>query len=335
MFRYRPLALSLLLAACPVIANTLENDVMKLHRIERFQNLLHIPEMLARITDASDDAQPETVPDYILIQDVHRHPLVQARIAALIEQGYDRWGVRKVFLEGAFTVLDLSVFHRVPAKTRSLLVSRLVREGHLSGAELAAVTIMEREWRNPPVSPFQLFGLEEPQVYRENVQAYQQVVSLRERALQELVLIRRVQGSMKWTGPNPMVKQLDRTEALLRLKITPYEYDAFRREKALIPSSRPLDPAISAAEEFYRLAELRSQVFLKKAASFVPASLAPRILVVGGFHTALMAAKLRAEGRSFVVLSPQVGNSPEEPLYERRLNETVQTLAVAFGQTSY
>ena len=128
---------------------------------QQVQSLLNIPAALARVTDASWP-DPESFPDYFLIQDVHRHPQVQNQIAALVEQGYEQWGVKKVFLEGAFTVLDLSVFHRVPKKTQSLLLDRLIAEGSLSGPELAAVHIMEWEWRNPPVSPFQIFGLEDP-----------------------------------------------------------------------------------------------------------------------------------------------------------------------------
>ena len=128
-----------LLSVSPLVAHALDTEVLKPRRFHQVQSLLRVPDMLAHITDASEEAVASAVPEYILIQDVHRHPLVQSRIAALIEQGYDQWGVRKVFLEGAFTPLDMSLFHRVPDKTRTLLISRLVNEGQLSGAEIAAV----------------------------------------------------------------------------------------------------------------------------------------------------------------------------------------------------
>ena len=147
------------------------------------QLALSIPGSLAYVTDAFFPHDPSAPPDYILIQDVHRHPEVQAHIADLILHGYEQWGVRKVFLEGAFTTLDLSVFHRVPNKTRPLLLERLIRDGDISGPELAAVTVNEREWCDPPVSPFQLFGMEDPKLYRQNVRAYEVVIEKRSRAL--------------------------------------------------------------------------------------------------------------------------------------------------------
>jgi len=292
------------------------------------QSALGISDTLAHVTDASW-TDPQVFPEYILVQDMHRHPQVQAQIAALIEKGYDKWGVKKVFLEGAFTTLDLSVFHRVPKKTQALLLERLVQEGSLSGPEVAAIHIMEREWSDPPVSPFQLFGLEDPGLYRLNVRAYQAVLEGRNRALEALVPIRRLQETMHFQEPNALLEQLARTEALLRLKLTPYEYQAYLKEKASVPSTPVIDPAVHAAEEFYRVAERRSQVFLETAARKVPASTAPRVLVVGGFHTAFMAAALRQEGHSFVVLTPAVTVRENDDLYEKNLMETAHVLARA------
>jgi len=296
--------------------------------LQSIQQSLDIPDALAHVTDAYWPSV-QRPPDYILIQDVHRHPKVQAQIASLIIHGYYAWGVRKVFLEGAFTSLDLSMFHRVPNKTRSLLTERLVRDGDLSGPELAAVQILEREWRDPPVSPFQLFGMEDPKLYRQNVLAYQSVLSQRDRALEDLIPIRRLQNSMHLSEPNLLNQQLDRVEDLLRLKLTPAEYDAYLQGKAEVPSTPALDPAVHAAEEFYRLAQLRSRIFLKQAANKVPASSAPRILVVGGFHTAFMAECLRLEGHSFIVLAPSVEAGQADPIYEKRMKETSDALTQA------
>ncbi len=130
-------------------------DALELHIA---QERLGIPENLARVTDAHW-LSPQSPPRFILIQDVHCYPQVQSRIASLIVHGYQEWGVRKVFVEGAFTPLDFTVFHRIPNKTKPLLMERLLKDGELSGPEVAAVLIMEREWRDPPVSPFQTFGM--------------------------------------------------------------------------------------------------------------------------------------------------------------------------------
>jgi len=319
--------LGILLIGC-LVPDVLHTESAGIQNYQQEQSALGLPDKLAHVADAS---WPDLriFPDYILVQDMHRHPQVQAQIAALIEKGYDKWGVKKVFLEGAFTMLDLSVFHRVPKKTQVLLLDRLVHDGSLSGPEVAAIHIMEREWSDPPISPFQLFGLEDPGLYRQNVQAYQSVLEGRDRALEALVPIRRLQETMQLQEPNALLEQLMRTESLLHLKLTPSEYQAYLKEKASVPSTPVIDPVIHAAEEFYRVAERRSQVFLETAARKVPASSAPRILVVGGFHTAFMAASLRQEGRSFVVLTPAVKVRENDDLYEKNLMETAHALAQA------
>jgi hypothetical protein len=177
--------------------------------------------------------------------------------------------------------------------------------------------------------------MEDPALYRRNVLAYKSVMNQRERALQDLVPIRRLQDSMHLPRPNALEDQLDRTEALLRLKLTPSDYDAYLQGKASVPSSPGLDPAIHAAEEFYRVAQLRSEVFLAHASRQVPASTAPRILVVGGFHTAFMASRLRQEGHSFVVLTPAVSAGGDEMPYERHLMETANVFSQALQTASH
>jgi len=296
--------------------------------LEAIQHFLVIPSTVAQVTDAYFSTHAFEIPEFILIQDVHRHPEVQGHIASLILQGYRQWGVKKVFLEGAFTGVDLSMFHRLPDQTRGLLLSRLVQNGDLSGAELATVLLTETEWSNPQPSPFQLFGMEDPKLYRQNIAAYQEVTSLREEALQEIVAIRRLQSEMNLPQSNILTQQLDRTETLIRLKLTPVDYEAYLQAREVIPSSPRLDPAVHAAEKFYDLVQRRSFVFIRQAQKEAPASPGPRVLVVGGFHTPVMARYLRESGRSFVVLTPHVTKVGYGPLYEEHMMESVSALNI-------
>jgi hypothetical protein len=55
---------------------------------------------------------------------------------------------------------------------------------------------------------------------------------------------------------------------------------------------------------------------------------------MGGIHTAYVAQLLRAQGRSFMVLSPMIGQIEEDPLYEKRLQETANILAQAIRPPS-
>lgn len=291
------------------------------------QKELDIPSTWARVTDASwpKDHPDFLHPEFILIQDVHRNPGVQTQITALILHGYRRWGVTKVFMEGAFLPLDLSLFHRIPKQVLPELVRGLVHDGDLSGPEVAAVKIMEREWSNPPVSPFQLFGLEDPQLYRRNVMAYREVLVRRGQALYDIASLRQKYELLGDSDQGGAVQGLALLEKLLRLKLTPKEYEVFMMYKDAAPSTPGIDSAVEAASEYYRLARLRSQAFMKIAKLKAPASSTPRILVVGGFHTDDMATMLRREHRTFIVLSPVVSTAAGGTIYQQRMQDTIQT----------
>lgn len=292
------------------------------------QNSLNLSPDVAHVTDASQ-LKPGGLPEFILIQDIHNHPEAQGHIASVILQAYHYWGTKKVFMEGAVSNVDLTMFHRVPAKTRTMLLERLVKDGDLSGPELATVLLMEREWSNPPVSPFQLLGMENAKLYRQNLTAYLQVQQSREVALYEINKIRRLQTSLNIQDTNILAQQLNRTEALIRMKLTPTDYEAYLASKAAIPSSPALDPMIRQAENFYKFVILRSHAFLVEAEKKLPAGTGPRVLVVGGFHTPFMATELRKLGKSFVVITPRVTQSGYEPLYERHMLESVSTLQLS------
>src|SRR5947207_15890572 len=62
---------------------------------------LGIPSSLAQVTDAVLP-QAKALPEFILIQDIHRHPEAQLKIAAILLCGRARWGVRDIFMEGLY-----------------------------------------------------------------------------------------------------------------------------------------------------------------------------------------------------------------------------------------
>jgi hypothetical protein len=289
--------------------------------MEEIQLALGIPHTQASVTD-SNIPTPDRLPAFVLIQDAHRNPEVQNHISYLIMEGYRSWGVRKVFVEGAFTSVDLSMFHVLNDKERAQLSEHLTREGDLSGPERAGIQISEKEWRNPPLSPFQLLGMEDPSLYKLNLSAYRQVAELRTAALEEIDMLHRLHASLNLPQPNSLSRQLLLTEKLVRLHLSPSEYQEYLAGRAALPSTPKLDPAVHAAERFYAIVNRRSLKFLQLAQSKAPAAPGPRILVVGGFHTAVMAQLLREDGQSFVVLTPRATQPSNDALYEKRLLET-------------
>jgi hypothetical protein len=285
---------------------------------------LDVPPQLARITDASPDFSG--TPDFILIQDVHRHAEAQRQIADIIEYAYDHWGAHRVYMEGAFSQVDLTVFHRLPEDTQKTLLANLVAEGRLSGAEWAAVRLMEREWRNPPVSPFQLEGLENPRLYAQNLKVFKQIAARRAGALMELGSLERLQNRMGLPEPNILRTQLDRARALIELRLTPEDYALYMSANDVIPKSPILTPTLRLAERFYELVNERSAIFLQEANHKLPAGQGPRILVIGGFHTHFIAKELLRQNASFVVLAPKVTAMGNRDAYEKQLLDSVDTL---------
>ena len=291
------------------------------------QGELSVPPDLATISSAFLP-DSSSAPEFILIQDVHHHAEVQGKIANLILYGYDHWGARRVFMEGAFSKVDLTVFHRLPENERQPLLKRLILEGNLSGPELAAVMVLEREWRDPPSWPLQLLGMEDARLYTENLIFFRDLCHQREGALRELDSLRRLNDGMNLPQPNILGNELALAQSLLELKLTPQEYDLYRSARSALPNSPQLAPALKLAETFYDLVNQRSTAFIKESLRKLPAGNGPRVLVVGGFHTTLMTQRLREEGISFVVLSPTITQSEDHKAYEKRLMDSIDTLDI-------
>jgi len=270
------------------------------------QKTLDIPLSIASVVDANTT----TLPEYILIQDLHRHPEAQANIAALILHASRHWGLTTAYIEGAYAGQPIQR-HLSEKSLRSQL-----EEGILSGAEMAYAMVKPGELR--------LEGIEDPDVYKENVEAYQAAQDQQSQALQEINTARLLQETLDLSQRQLSSEQLDRLELLARLKLKPAEYARYIEERKSMQRSPALQEALKAAERFYQLANRRSEIFLEQ--SRLKPNGERKIFVVGGFHTTEMAEHLRTEGKSFVVLSPHVTRSGYEHLYAERMNETISAL---------
>ncbi len=251
-------------------------------------------------------------PEYVLIQDIHRHPEVQANIAAILLAAYHRWGIREVFVEGLYA-------HEVaerPTGTETSL-REAMRAGQLSGAEAANAL---------SGNDLNLCGLEDPRLYRENMQAFDQVRNQTAGALRELKTLQMMQRAFDVSGTRDSLDHLDEMELMVRLRIKPSEWSAFLKTPWTIPTSPALASALKEAEHFYQVVDQRSQIFVETTEE-TPLK-GPRVLIIGGFHTARVAELLRSRGRSYVVLSPRVTESGYDNLYESRMQESISALKI-------
>jgi len=235
------------------------------------QQRLGIPDSVATVVDASGKK-----PDVVLIQDIHRHPEAQENIRAVILRGLKAWGVREVFLEGA--------------------------------------------WSAGQNKDFAFLGLEDPDVYRENVVAYQAVEKVRDDALRELETAK-LFGRVADADSSDSWAQLKR---LIQLRLKPSEYAEYMKNPYRPETTTPLASAALSAEHFYEVANKRSGIFLENARKLHRSG--TQVLVVGGFHTKAMAEELRKKGISYVVLSPRITQGGFEELYANGMHETVSAL---------
>jgi len=270
---------------------------------QAIQKQLGIPASVASVVDASGKD-----PQYIIIQDIHRHPEAQQNISAMIMYGLRHWGTTELFVEGSWAKGD-ELKESTPHFS-SLLDA--VREGRMGGAEMAVAMT--------PNPDLKFMGLEDADVYRQNVEAYEAVESARDDALRELEtsrLLSRVFDS----SPNDSCSLVKR---LIQLRLKPSEYaDYLQHPYHASPNSR-LAEAVASAEHFYQVANERSRIFLEKAKAMHQSGI--QVLVVGGFHTAAMTEQLRQEGISYVVLSPQITQGGYEDLYARGMHDTISAL---------
>ena len=155
---------------------------------------LPIPHSIARVVDAHWD--PSTPPDYILIQDIHRHPEAQANIAAVLLFAHTHWGVRNVLVEGAYTGQTISV-ERWLGNSHQGLRSAL-NEGSLGGPEMAAAMT--------PGHDLTLTGLEDPELYRQNLKAFDGVRQEATKAVNDLKTLEVMQRSLDMTQ-NPLFRR--------------------------------------------------------------------------------------------------------------------------------
>src|SRR5579872_3031705 len=213
---------------------------------------LPIPASIARVVDARWPSSK--APDYILIQDIHRHPEAQANIAAVLLFAHTHWGVQNVWVEGAYAGQAIPV-NGWTGNPHQALRSAL-NEGLISGPEMAAAMASGQD--------LTLMGLEDPELYRKNLQAYDGVKQEMTEAVNDINTLEVMQRSLDMSQPRFSEEDLQTMDLLVHLKMKPAEWSAFQKTPFTMPESAALAHVLAQAQAFYRLADLRSEVFLDR-----------------------------------------------------------------------
>lgn len=128
---------------------------------------IEIPDELARIEEMYE-APPQVDPKLILhVQNAHGNYEAQVKIRKLLRYLYETYGFSLFFVEGAVEKLKPEYLRFFPESERNVeLADMMAREGILTGAEFFMV--------DAPAE-VQAVGIENPRLYRENYETFQQV----------------------------------------------------------------------------------------------------------------------------------------------------------------
>jgi hypothetical protein len=118
-------------------------------------------------------------PLVVLIQDAHAHYEAQRSLAEILRHLVLQHGLEWVLVEGGAGDIDLSELSRgVPPVHAQQVAESYLKSGKISGEEFLDMTLTDHELR--------LWGLENPALYRQNVEAYFEFYKEQEAALKTI-----------------------------------------------------------------------------------------------------------------------------------------------------
>jgi hypothetical protein len=142
------------------IAQVLHN-IISTQQFKHILSEFFIPNSLGKITNSNFSASDTII---INIQDLHLHPNVQKNIAYIIELFDKKYGVKNVYMEGAFGDVDTSWLSNIKdKKTKQKIVNNILNTGMLTGPEYYSI-ISNR--------PHLIKGLENKSPYLQNLQRF-------------------------------------------------------------------------------------------------------------------------------------------------------------------
>ena len=148
----------------PTAANAMTNEEATSKYKQIFKDFM-LPYNYGQITSAHYAGTDRVI---INIQDLHCHPKVQKNISNIIETFDSSFGVKKVYLEGAYGQVDTSwISKKVQEYSMPDLLDKMLDTGRLTGAEYYSVISGKNKIIN---------GLEEKGPYLDNLKRFGDIV---------------------------------------------------------------------------------------------------------------------------------------------------------------
>ncbi|MBI3291919.1 MAG: GGDEF domain-containing protein [Elusimicrobia bacterium] len=283
------------------------------------------------IQDVSLAVSPS--PMVLLIQDAHGLVEAQRNIARILQRLIERRGVAFIGLEGSSGRFDLTPFRSLSDQTAVAAIAEyLLKVGLLTGPEVAGLLAQPGKGHEPL-----LWGLEEPSLYLKNLRAVQEAESLLE----------------WWRGVNARWTNQQRSpdlvllEKLLNHSLTTSEWAIYQERRPVIlkqlerltlappGSSKHVrgEPSwLTPFERFYQIAEARNETLAQNLLAVMAQTRQhTAALVVGGFHTPGLTRRLKAQGISYIVLSPRITRVDQSAHYLAELTRPATPLERLFA----
>jgi hypothetical protein len=292
---------------------------------------ISLPAQLGQVTDAWS-AVPDrrsSKPDYILIQNLHCNRSVQLAISKILNRLKSAGNLpERIAVEGLVGPYDVTSMQQVPDwKARLKAADYLVSQGEMNGTMHFVVSQGKGG----------LYGIETADLYDSTIETYRRSYAARSRLGDELATLEAALARLK-AGPDGapnaaiLTEDVQAIRKLIDQRLTPEEVHrtvtqavyAVDHLKSVLPkdsATKLLDP-VSAAVDFYALALLRDNALFEHSLELRKMDhQATTVLVAGGFHTPGLTQRLKAQGLSYVVISPSVRRytAIDEHLYVERM----------------
>jgi len=201
---------------------------------------LRIPSQIGEVNELFVPPQADRREDFLIayIQTAHANTEAQRNIEKILDNLTQSFGKTLIALEGAKGALrpeNLQVFSE--KKLNDELINNLAQKGQLTGAELFAL-------REPEKVVFR--GVEDIELYRENIESYRRVYALKEYSLEWLSAINGDLRKLKSRVFSKELMEFDKTrEAYHREAVSTYDYLVYLSkwafQKAIIDLNHPME----------------------------------------------------------------------------------------------
>ncbi|GEM_PF-2653963 len=205
-------------AAASVAANMRATEQYK----QIFSDFM-LPYSYGKITDAHFASTDRVI---INIQDLHCHPKVQKNISNIIDLFDKRYGVKTVYLEGAYGDVDTSwITGIVDSNYKNKLLDKMIETGRLTGAEYYSAL---RGKTNI------IKGLEKKEPYLENLKRFGEILENKDK-------INVILESVAKSGDELRTKYYDRRQLKIEELSKQYELGKITAEKYYILLAKHID----------------------------------------------------------------------------------------------